>query len=76
MAIHQETRVEELRRLAARISNAVEAYAEGKTENTNDIARQCHVMHHRAESPEVFAERLRYQVCFADLLWKMSTPKF
>jgi hypothetical protein len=54
--------IQELRHLATQISNAVEEYAQGKTESPNEIVKQCHTLHHRAESPEDFAERLRYQV--------------
>ncbi|KAK4235619.1 S-adenosyl-L-methionine-dependent methyltransferase [Achaetomium macrosporum] len=55
------SRVEELRQLAARIQGAVEAYAHGKVADTHEIVRQCQTLQHRAESPETFAERLRYQ---------------
>ena len=54
-------RVDELRRLAAQIVVAVEKYAAGESDDTSDIVRQCHDMHYTAESPEVFAARLRYQ---------------
>lgn len=52
---------EQLRQLAARIHRAVEAYASGDAADTNEIVRQCEILQHRAESPEVFAARLRYQ---------------
>jgi len=62
MASPRDVRAEELRHLATQISNAVEAYAQGKSNDSNDVVKQCQVLLHRAESPEVFAERLRYQV--------------
>ncbi|KAL2020281.1 hypothetical protein VTK56DRAFT_8605 [Thermocarpiscus australiensis] len=52
---------EQLRQLAARIHRAVEAYANGDATDTNEIVRDCEILQHRAESPEVFAARLRYQ---------------
>lgn len=53
--------VDELRRLATQIVVAVEQYATGQTDDTSEIVRKCHDMHYTAESPEVFAARLRYQ---------------
>jgi hypothetical protein len=53
--------VEQLRQLAGRIYHAVEAYAHGEVADTNEIVKQCQILQHRAEDPEVFAARLRYQ---------------
>lgn len=52
---------DQLRKLAEQIHSAVEASSNGETDNTNDIVRQCHTMQYRAESPEVFAARIRHQ---------------
>lgn len=62
MAIPQDTRIDELRNLAAKIQDAVENYAQGKVKNSSGIIKLCQDLQHRSESPEVFAERLRYQV--------------
>lgn len=71
MTIPQDTHKGELRNLAAKIQDAVENYAQGKTKNSSEIVKLCQDLQHRSESPEVFAERLRYQVrlfSFHDLL--------
>lgn len=62
MTIPQDTRKDELRNLAAKIQDAVENYAQGKAKNSSDIIKLCQDLQYRSESPEVFAERLRYQV--------------
>ncbi|KAK8055193.1 hypothetical protein PG993_000420 [Apiospora rasikravindrae] len=56
-----DTGIAELQALGAQVQQAIADYAVGKTQDTNDIARRCHLLAHRAEAPEVFAERLRYQ---------------
>ncbi|KAF3391012.1 Demethylsterigmatocystin 6-O-methyltransferase [Talaromyces pinophilus] len=61
MTIPQDTRKDELRNLAAKIQDAVENYAQGKAKNSSDIIKLCQDLQYRSESPEVFAERLRYQ---------------
>ncbi|KUL89690.1 hypothetical protein ZTR_00470 [Talaromyces verruculosus] len=61
MTIPQDTRKDELRNLAAKIQDAVEIYAQGKAKNSSDIIKLCQDLQYRSESPEVFAERLRYQ---------------
>ena len=58
----KDTHVAELRGLLARINEAVEDYAQDKTDSSNNVVKQTQILQHRAESPEVFAERLRYQV--------------
>lgn len=62
MTIPQDTRKDELRSLAAKIQDAVENYAQGKAKSSSEIIKLCQNLQHRSESPEVFAERLRYQV--------------
>lgn len=61
----ENTKAEELRSLIKRLNFAVEAYSGGHVHDTNEIVKQCQHMLHRAETPEVFAERLRYQVRIA-----------
>lgn len=53
--------VEQLRLLVGRIYHAVEAYAHGEATDTTEIVTQCQILEHRAESPEAFAARIRYQ---------------
>ncbi|KAI0403139.1 S-adenosyl-L-methionine-dependent methyltransferase [Xylaria palmicola] len=53
--------VQKLQSLGAQIQQAIRDYTEGKTQNTNEIVKQCQSLQFCAESPEVFAERLRYQ---------------
>jgi hypothetical protein len=75
MTIPQDTRREELRSLATKIQDAVENYTQGKAKNSSDIIKLCQDLQHRSESPEVFAERLRYQVSLAFSLIPFAEPE-